>query len=60
MKLGYKDRYILINITDLWWKNMKKYLSKFMKDNLRDSMIGNLTENGFLQQVQKIELTNYD
>ena len=53
-------RYILINITDLWWENMKKYLSKFMKDSLRDSMIGNLTENVFLQQVQKIELTNYD
>ena len=38
----------------------KKYLSKFMYDNLKDSMIVNLTENRFLQQVQKIEFINWD
>ena len=32
----------------------EKYLSKFMKDKVKDSMIVNLTENRFLQQVQKI------
>ena len=36
----------------------KKYLSKLIKDNLKDSMIVNLTENRFLQHVQKIELIN--
>ena len=37
----------------------KKYLSKLIKDNLKDSMIVNLTENRFLQHVQKIELINW-
>ena len=34
----------------------KKHLSKFMQDKLRDSIIVKLTENRFLQMVQKIEL----
>ena len=29
-------------------------------NGLRDSMIANFTENRFLQQVQKIELINWD
>ena len=37
---------------------MKIYLSKFMWDNLRNSMIENLTKNIFLEQVKKIELIN--
>ena len=37
----------------------KKYLSKLIKDNLKDSMIVNLTENRFLQHVRKIELINW-
>ena len=37
-------------------KKMKKYVSKFMQDNMRDSMIINLTKNRILQQVQKIKL----
>ena len=36
----------------------KKYFSEFMYDNLKVSMIVNLTENRFLQQVQKIEMIN--
>ena len=36
----------------------KKYLPKFMQDNLRDSMIASLTENRFLQQFQKNEFIN--
>ena len=37
------------------WKNtVRKNLSKFMYDNLRDSKIVNLEENRFLQQPQKI------
>ena len=40
-------------------ENAKKYLSKFMWDNLRDSMIVYLTENKLLQQVQNIELINW-
>ena len=38
-------------------KNTKN-VSNFMQDNIRDSMIVNLTKNIFLQQVQKIELIN--
>ena len=35
-------------------KNTKKYASKFMQDNLRNSM----TKNRFSQQFQKIELNS--
>ena len=38
----------------------KKHLSKFMQDKLRDSIIVKLTENRFLQMVQKIELIKWD
>ena len=38
----------------------KKYLPKFVYDNLKDSMIVILIENRFLWQVQKIELINWD
>ena len=34
-------------------KNTKKYLSKLIQDNFRDSMIVNLTEIRFLQHIQK-------
>ena len=38
-------------------KNEKKYVSKFMQDNMKDSMIIiNLTKNRIWQQVQKIKL----
>ena len=40
------------------WK--KAYMSKFMQDNLRNSMIINLKQNRFLQQILKIKLTNWD
>ena len=40
----------------IYGRNMKKIMSKFMQDNLRNSMIVNLRKNRFLQQVQKIEL----
>ena len=42
----------------IYGENTKQYLSKFIYDNLRSSMIVNLPENRFLQQVQKIELTS--
>ena len=37
-------------------KKIKKYVSKFMQANMRDSMIINLTKIRILQQVQKIKL----
>ena len=37
-------------------KKIKKYVSKFMQVNMRDSMIINLTKIRILQQVQKIKL----
>ena len=37
---------------------MKNYLSQFMRDNLRNSIIVNLTKKRFLQQVRGIELIN--
>ena len=48
----------LVNITDLWEKYEKKYVTKFMQDNLKNSMMINLTKNRFLQQVQKTEPIN--
>ena len=40
--------------------NTKRYQSNFLQDNLRDTVIVNLKEDRFLQQVQKIELINRD
>ena len=37
-------------------KKIKKYVSKFMQANMRDSMIINLTKTRIMQQVQKIKL----
>ena len=37
-------------------KKKKKYVSKFMQANMRDSMIINLTKTRILQQVQKIKV----
>ena len=42
------------NVTIYRKKYEKKYVSKIMYDNLRNSM----TKNRFLQQDQKIELIN--
>ena len=38
----------------IYVKNMKKYVSKFMQNNLRNSM----TNNRFLKHVQKTERIN--
>ena len=56
MKLGQKkcNHRTLNGMFRLWGKIQNEYLSKFMYDNSRDSMIVNFTENRFLQQVQKI------
>ena len=42
----------------IYGRIMVKYLSKVIYDNLKNAMIVNLTKNIFLQQVQKIELTD--
>ena len=39
---------------------MGKNVLKFMEDNLKNSMIVNLTKNKFFQQVQKIELISWE
>ena len=46
--------YLDSNVTIYRKKYEKKYVSKIMCDNLRNSM----TKNRFLQQDQKIELIN--
>ena len=48
--------YLDSNVTIYRKKYEKKYVSKIMYDNLRNSM----TKNRFLQQDQKIELINWE
>ena len=43
----------------IYGRNMKKYLLKFMLDNLRITIV-NQTKNRFLQQAKKIELINWN
>lgn len=50
------DGLFRIMLLTLERKKIKKYVSKFMQANMRDSMIINLTKIRILQQVQKIKL----
>ena len=60
MKLGKKlshrnlDGIFRVTLLIYGEKNTKKSMSEFMQDNLRISMVVNLTKNRFLRQVQKI------
>ena len=65
MKL-IREKFSHINLDDvfrlillIYGRIMKKrYMSKFVLDNLRNSMIINLKQNRILQQVLKTELMN--
>ena len=56
----YKKNKCNIRPTGLWGEIQYKSLSKCVQDNLKDSVTVNLTETRLLQQVQKIELINWD